>query len=776
MEEKIEPNITQYAVGGPYRVRVARRLHEVGQVSVLVDNLELARTLRDQARGLRAAGKDVRQVWIERGLIDPIGNPVDETVKHLCESYVESRRRLSAASDPQISGLDRNTNGLRTTTLDIEIQNIDKHIVGKLGRKHLSELDTKVVNDWGTELAEAGLSFAMQQKLHALLRKIVSSVGAKRRPLDFPWSSLKATHPRSPIRRQPDPTVWGGRRGSKAPSMTFDEGMAIAALMRSCARAVVYLMLLMGFRRGETMGITLGNIIWKPQTGCNSETLSPVTVYDRNGQPGTLWINVERQMNLSTGEIHPWTKTLAGYRLVPVPPSLAVYIADYAQRYHGIDLMSAYRPDPDRLLIVTSTGRDRDGSYMPCSPTTWANWFDNAVQANGYGYDQLGFDIEPRHLRNAFITYHDVAKKLLRMVDAELSQAPEGETLDEKAARLERREAAIEARDEASHVSEADLSAYVGHRRDDDSDQAASAARITQQYADRAIGIVDAERHDFEAVAAVTEQLFATLAGADLVDEPDEHDLTQIIDPDDPAWVMADEAVAELPVTLGSLHTLLRKGRVEGTLVYFSDGDREVPGRRWAIRRSSLEELKERYNGFSVNQTAQITGLGIKQITRLGVSGRLPLHHSPMSDNGYHNRSDVAGLLAELLDLVMDTLPSGDTARASLVHKRVVAVLRDGHPASQLIPMPTRLREHATERLLEILADQGCLTNQQGWYRRAKYGPDVATAASAALAAVTSNRFGPTADPANAAKRTRTRPKPTATEATEGGSVTPGEQ
>jgi hypothetical protein len=213
-----------------------------------------------------------------------------------------------------------------------------------------------------------------------------------------------------------------------------------------------------------------------------------------------------------------------------------------------------------------------------------------------------------------------------------------------------------------------------------------------------------------------------------LGDEPDEHDTAQVIKIDDPVWVLVDSIRGNLAISRDRVKQQLRAGRLEGALVYCADGDRDVPGRRWAIRRDALADMCTRYDNFTLRQACQVLGVSVDAARRLTDTGLLPPKRLAMNVHPFYLRADVAELLGQFLTLVLTAMPA-EAATSTAIHSRVKR--RGSDPAEGEVRVSKVLHPRSTQYWLSILASAGVVSERRGWFRVADGAPEDLAAVAA---------------------------------------------
>lgn len=668
------------APDGQYDVIVARRTGEKATTKPFrVRDFDEARNLRDLADETRRAGGDVEDAW--GPLRDEIAKKTAakyRTVAEAVDQYLIDREELMTNSDHSISGLTRNVTSLRPPSYDTEKSILNAHIKKRRGDLQTRALDSGAVGRLMTELAGARLGFRTQERVLGILRQLILAQPQEARPADFPWPNQHPVPPNEPLRRRPDPEVWNGRPGAAPPAVRMSQAVNLARQMRAAARIVIYLMIFLGLRRGESMGIQLRDFEWEE---------------DR------LWLKIRRQRSLKNGKLHDWLKSGAAHRDLPLPRMLEEYVLAYLERYHHGFVIGSDGAMASRYLAVTSTGRAVDGSFMRQSPVAFMNWFNLALARAALTFEILGYTLTPHHFRRSFTAYLMYAPDLL----VDLGQPPS-----------------------LFSIAGARISAWLGHQYKGEGDDA-PASPITLYYGDRSIGD---ERRPLVQIADLIDVFMQAELPEGLLDDPDEFDLATVIRRDDKQWVLMPTAAATIGITPGALQVAIGKGTITSQLVYFADGNNLVPGRRHVVLASEVAQLADRARNLSAVAAFELLRLDRKAVTRLVERGLLTRHSYREGSYSWYQRAEVAKLLAILLRSVLTVLSKGGSLTRVQVRERMKELARRDPELWILIPYPKALRQSQVDYWLDLLLEGGDICrNSNGSYRIAERRNPARTAA-----------------------------------------------
>lgn len=570
-----------------YEVRVQDMAGSKRTVTRTVDTLEDARALVVAATKVRESGGSVTKAWDaeiqrrERGREITFDEAVDLWIRH--------RQARIRASDPTRSSIGkRRVRGLRPSTHQVELSVINCHLRPHFGNLVTTDIGVADVQERLTEMANKGLGVDMQSRVLEKLRQIIGYLGTRRQPDDFPWSQVTMTSPKNPNRKPDVPEKWNGKRGDEPPAVSYKQVAQIAEEVRPAFRIVCWLIAILGLRRGEVMGLD------------NS---------DFKIRDGRLWVEIWQQGELKGRRTkYPWVKTDPSHRELPIPSVLVEYLEMYWDRYHdGFRPSDARHPRSQRQLVVTSTGRDTDGSFLEASAPPFATDFKRALERTRLTHEALGHTIRPHTLRKTCSTYL-LRARLVRLALADrfiTMSRPDGDDADEMARWALH---ALEQQQRLNHAefTDADVSAWMGHskiRRDDV--RADSAARITLARYDRSLPV---PADPFVGIAQYLDLVVRDEIG-DLRDEPGTADTLRVIKPDDPDWVLLPKASTLTGRSVSALTMGIRDGAYQGGNCWFADGDREPPGPRLVIARADVERIQRRNAAISRSEAARRLGV-----------------------------------------------------------------------------------------------------------------------------------------------------------------------
>lgn len=699
---KVKPSIWKDD-DGTYTVRVATTYRGTRTVRLSGLATQRAAEMRvAEAATIRARRDDVRVVWEGAGLLRPHGTTKAVAAQHRTVAALAAkdhalRTARMNASNPALSGLNGG-GGLRPRTVSSEQGLVSSLIVGPFGSNIGAKLSLSEVDGWIIGLAERGVNRSTQQKALRLLRRIIGQVGQRHLPDGYPWGSVRPIEPARPMRRLPDPSKWGGAPGDKVPALPFPKAVELAAAMRSAGRIVIYLMVFMGLRRGEVMGLQLRDFTYRH---------------------GRLWMSIERQVDLRDGTIHSYLKTRASRRRLPLPRFLQTYVVSYVQRRFGVDL-TAGRSRSQAALVVTSTGRDRDGSYMSCTPNAWAVWFRLATRDANLSFDDIGYEMRAHHLRSTFATYMILAPAILDGVDvAQFPGVLPGTSAATRGRATSASDGAAPDDDDLLHagtigalltgirdliadpappVDGPALAAWVGHEYTAAWAELLPPTRMMLRYSSRQLLPDDNDdlsirERSFLQITEIIERLAESCGLGQLVDVDDEHDSALILHeglgPDGRPWMLLDDARAYTGTSTGTLVNAAKRGQVRGALVYAADANREAPGRRLAFDRASLDQLILRNTSLSASGVERATHLGRRSIPRLVNAGLLTPDALGNDARTFFHRSQVTEVLERLLHGVREVLD--DRALAPLTIRTRVISAAHHEPLRTLLPQPAKL-------------------------------------------------------------------------------------
>jgi len=606
---------------GRYQVSIRAAIGSSDRVTMSFDSRGDALVVYAAGMRAREKGEDVRSAM--QAAVSLANARVVRTMDELVATYAAERWETVENSDhTQHCSRGKGQRVLKPSSYESDMRGINARILPWFGSTRIEEIDSKAVSDWLRWMAVDGVSTVTAKALLEDLRFIVGD-WAKRHEQheDYPWRRCAPIVPANPKRRRNDPSKWDGLPGSKPPVTPLAKVKRLAMQLPAASRITIYIEALTGHRLGESQGLRLGNLAYRAD--------------------GRLWARITMQRDEQNDAV-PWVKSLTSNRDIPFPAILAEYIEQYALRYHGYDLRN---PDPtmaDRFLIVAACGRDLDGSFLPACRSTARAAMRRERDRNGLGFDDLGYSLNNQQLRRVFATYADVGQAISEAIVLEtLPELPTDASKRQQTqwiAERDRRLAAVRVSYEPRHVS-----AYCGHNHDDKYDRTAAAKVTVGHY------LLD---HDETATPlrsiADTIDFIARHEMVSLIDEPDPEDVLEVLQLDDPDWILPEEAAARVGMNVSNIYLNIKRGHLDTKTVWLADGgytthsadDRNPALPRTVISVESVERFIAARNRPTVAEAA----------ARLGMSGPtvrsnfLDTGLLPYSGNGTHLRVDPAAL------------------------------------------------------------------------------------------------------------------------------------
>ena len=374
--KRIEQSIWQ-APGGKYQVRVVASKGSQKRAKVTVGTLHEARLMREAADEARKEGRSVLVAWNSIRGIDGTRVrrvPIDEMFKR----YLDHGDKLVSQGGDHKDPAPRNGSAetRRPTTQDGYRHHVElvKSHIATVDVQFADELTADKFREVRQSMLDRGLAVATQKSQLVHVYKALEHLDAGEQPEGFPndHRKVRALKPQNPRKTQPDPSKWGGNYGSKPPALPLHKAFAIAKAIGPERGLAVYLMVLMGLRRGETFGITLDKISRKE---------------DR------LYIEISAQRD-GKGT-NAWAKTLASYRTLPVPEVMVGALVGYCRELHGWDPMGDQNPpDPSSSLVLSPTRQIEN-------PSDWGRAFNATFEECRTRYEDLGYKLIPHHLRKS---------------------------------------------------------------------------------------------------------------------------------------------------------------------------------------------------------------------------------------------------------------------------------------------------------------------------------------------------------------------------------------
>jgi integrase len=650
---------------GRYRVRVQDRSSSSAMVTRTVDTLPDARSLVVAAERIRSSGGSVKQSWTAERLSSDRARV--QTFAEFAEAWLAGRRQLMETSDHSRAANHRGVSSLRPGTYWVEDSLVRCHLISRLGALLTTDVERADVRAVMAAMAAAGLADATQERVLMKLRQMCGELRTSQRPDAFPWANVTPIRPAKPRTRPQDPSKWSGSVGSKPPVATYSDVKEIASEIRACWRCVIWLQAVMGLRRGEAMAVRNRDF--------------------QMAEGGPLVLRVFRQLDLNTGQLRKYTKSDASTRPLIVPEVFAEYLCSYWDRYHD-----GYRPGSEatmhlrhhKRLVVTSTGRDSDGSFLEGSPIPFPRLLGKALKATARTHNDLGHTIKPHFFRKTPSTYLMHAEQILRSImdsEATAARPDDAASAEELAAwAIARYERKLKL--ERVRFTGAAISQFMGHterRRGSGEDDGTSASPITLAHYGLAFANSDT------GAAAIADFLDLTVRHeiGDLLDDPDPTDTYLVIRPGDPDWVLVPEASI---ITSKSVHTLsagIRTGAYRGQLCWFADGNREAPGPRLVIHSDDIQRILKRNASISRSEAARRLKMSNNYID--GAIRRHDLvvieHHQTTV---YIDPNSVEQLRIRMLEAVASVFPTTGSIPLATAHQQFQAACRDEVTPSQI--------------------------------------------------------------------------------------------
>lgn len=528
-----------------FRVSIRAAIGSSDRVTMSVDSRGDALVVYAAGMRAREKGEDVRAAM--QAAVSAANARVVRTMNELIEIYAAERWETVENSDhTKHCSRGKGEKVLKPSSYDSDMRGINARIRPWFGLMKIDEIDSKSVSDWLRWMAVDGVSTVTAKALLEDLRFIIGD-WAKRHEQheDFPWKRCAPIVPAKPKRRRKDPSKWDGLPGSKPPVTPLADVKRLAMQLPAASRITIYIEALTGQRLGESQGLRFRNLGYRAD--------------------GRLWARITMQRDEQNDAV-PWVKSRTSNRDIPFPAILAEYIEQYALRYHGYDLRN---PDPtkaDRFLIVAACGRDLDASFLPACRSTARVAMSRERDRNGLGFDDLGYSLNNQQLRRVFATYADagqaiceaIVRETLPALPASASKRQQTQWTTER----DRRLAAVKVNYEPRHVS-----AYCGHNHDDKYDRTAAAKVTVGHY------LLDNDQTatPLRSIADTIDFIARHEMGS-LLDEPDENDLLEVMQPDDPDWMLPDAAATTIGIEISNVYENIKRGHLESKTVWLADG------------------------------------------------------------------------------------------------------------------------------------------------------------------------------------------------------------
>lgn len=377
MGKKRDQSISGPDAGGKYEVRVVASKGSQKRVKVTVGSRAEALLMRDAADEARKEGRSVKLAW--NAITGINGTRVRRvTIDEMFKRYLEHGDKLESQGGDHKDPAPRN--GSAETRRPTTQEGYRKHVelvkshIATVGVRFADEMTADKLRAVREKMRKGGLAVNTQQSQLIHVHKALEHLDAGEQPEGFPndHRKVRPLKPQNPLKTQPDPSKWGGNYASKTPALPLHKAFAIAEEMGPERGLAVYLMALMGLRRGETFGITLDKISRKE---------------DR------LYIQIDSQRHQL--EILPWVKSRASYRTLPVPEVMVGALVGYCRGLHGWDPMGGQNPPDPSSLLVLSPSRKIE------KPSDWGRAFHATVEGSETSYEELGYELTPHHLRKS---------------------------------------------------------------------------------------------------------------------------------------------------------------------------------------------------------------------------------------------------------------------------------------------------------------------------------------------------------------------------------------
>ncbi len=362
---------------GRYEVRVVNKKGSQKRAKITVDTLAEALAMREVAEQARKEGGSARVAWASMRGID--GTRVRRVkIDEMFKRYLEHGDKLVSQGGDHKDPAPRSGSAeiRRATTQRGYRRNVKlvKRLIAEVGVGYADEMTADKLEEVRNEMADRGLAKNTQQSRLFHVCKALEHLDAGEQPEGFPndHKKVKPLKPGKPRKRAPNPAKWGGTYGDDPPALPLHEAFDIAEEMGPERGLAVYLMVLMGLRRGEALGVTLEKI---------------------SHEGGRLYITIEDQR--FEKKIEEQAKTTASYRKLPVPEVMKAALVGYCRGLHGWDPTGDQNPpDPSSPLVLSPTRTIE-------LPGQWGKAFRDARQACRLDYDDLGYELTPHHLRKS---------------------------------------------------------------------------------------------------------------------------------------------------------------------------------------------------------------------------------------------------------------------------------------------------------------------------------------------------------------------------------------
>lgn len=298
------------------------------------------------------------------------------------ERHYEQAAAQAARQGHRVDSVENKIGGLRRVGKWLTGQNVN----------YWDEITPDVVEDLNWWLAEdPGISFKTGKNHVSWLRQMGRT--AQKMGLDDPFAgdALEV-----PTRKRSGTTVDRSKW-----LITWREIVELASHMPAQWCLFILLPWACGLRPGEVFGLRVQD--WDPETRTlyihsqggrrykNHTRISEDEAHrlgDAAVKIGRWWYRKDVVRFVDT------TKTAAGIREVPVPPTVAKIINEYISEFHP----GASPDSTDRLLVHPDPTKTADDQNAP------RYWLRKAVQATGIGEDRPGLSVNAQHLRRCFLT------------------------------------------------------------------------------------------------------------------------------------------------------------------------------------------------------------------------------------------------------------------------------------------------------------------------------------------------------------------------------------
>ena len=227
---------------------------------------------------------------------------------------------------------------LRPKTVELYDYLLRLHLSPTFGHVSINKITVAMVRDWNAKLRSGPLSETTAAKAYRLLRQIIESSVDDRLIRENPCRVKGAATERTREREIP----------------SLDEVVRLAEAIEPRYRAMVLLAATVGLRKGECFGLARRHLALEQE-------------------PFTVTVERGRLETVKHGMIFQEPKTLAGYRMVAIPPSLVPELQQH------LDLFADRGPDsllftdertgdtPIKTYWRTAWDKARNGAEVDCT-------------------------------------------------------------------------------------------------------------------------------------------------------------------------------------------------------------------------------------------------------------------------------------------------------------------------------------------------------------------------------------------------------------------------